>query len=344
MNMDKDFMKKVPSDMRPVTEFHGGFDPGTLSTARMIQVAKRDLGLKKNDKNIYICSEMYRCHIDGIQVEAGCTLGSGRLSVFDAGKTSLILYDAKKDKAWRFSRKKQAGSSSAVAKAVSGGRPRSEIKNIVETRAFALCELKVDDVVDYEEVRLSAPFKRMMMAGKVPEIPKTYFTITESKFDAPKGREVSKAVLEAVKGFAGSKATTIARKFGPYIRKASDEIGKTGGKFDIFAICESSSELADVLQVMTDQTLGNRHLMMSGRGENAVSFVNRKTGDGIRLSFDGKPSMEKVKIKMDIKETFPVDRIDPCSSCGDMIFDGKWTKSGDKMLCANCHKAYWRSV
>ncbi len=339
--MDKEFMKKVPSDMRPVTRFHGGFDPGTLSTARMIQVAKRDLGTKKNDPNIYICSEMHRCHIDGIQVEAGCTLGSGRLSVLDAGKTALVIYDAKKDRAWRFSRKKGAGSSSAVAKAVSGGRPRKEIKNIVESRAFDLCKMEPDEVVAYEEVKLAAPFKKMMLSGKFPEISKSYFSSVGTKEAAVKGREMGKAVLSRVGSFAGAKTASFAQRYGSYIRKVSDEVGKSGGKYDIFAISESRSELADVLQVMTDQTFGNRHLLMSGRNENAVTFVNRRTGEGVRLALDGRPTVERVRIKMEIKETFPVDRIDPCSSCGDMVFDGKLN---DGKLCANCHKSHWKPI
>ncbi len=339
--MDKDFMKKVPSDMRPVTEFHGGFDPGTLSTARMIQVAKKELGLKKNDKNIYICSEMHRCHIDGIQVEAGCTLGSGRLSVSDAGKTALIIYDAKKDKAWRFSRKRDASNSSAVAKAVSGGRPRSEIKNIVENRAFALCKMKPEDVVTYEEVKLYTPFKKMMLSGKFPEVTKDYFKVAGSKEEALKGRDLSKKDLKPVENFAGPKALAFAQSFGPYIKEATKEIGE---KFDVFAISESRSELADVIQVITDQTFGNRHLLMSDRKKDAVTFVNRKTGDGVRLSFGKKTEVQKVKIKMDIAETFPVDRIDPCTSCGDMIFDKKWKGVGKKMLCTNCYKPYWKSL
>ncbi len=339
--MDNNFIKKIPVDMRPVTEFHGGFDPGTLSTARMIQVAKKELGLKKGDKNIFICSEMYRCHIDGIQVEAGCTLGSGRLSVFDAGKTALIIYDAKKDKSRRFFRTKNAGSSSAVAKAVSGGRPRSEIKNIVESRAFALCKMKMKDVVAYEEVKISSPFKKFMLSGKVPEISKNYFKLTGPRTEASRGRELNKKDIENVREFAGSKAASFARSFGPYIKKTIEGMGE---KFDIFAICESKSELTDVVQVITDQTFGNRHLLISGRNEDAVTFVNRKTNNGIRLSFGKKVMAENISIKTNIEETFPVDRIDPCSSCGDMVFDRKWKKSGKKMLCSNCHSSYWKSV
>ena len=66
---------------------------------------------------------------------------------------------------------------------------------------------------------------------------------------------------------------------------------------ELVTISEGSSCMVDSIQAVLGTTLGKGNLIMKDYGKNAATFLNRKTGKGIRISFNFLKMREKLQLE-----------------------------------------------
>jgi formylmethanofuran dehydrogenase subunit E len=300
--MDKEFMKRIPPGVKSTVRFHRGFDTGIIIATLMIQLAQKKMGFKKGDKNIYICSEIFGCPVDAIQIQTGSSFGSGRLSIFDEGKMALIFHDAKRDKSWRF----RAGSFKS---------------SIFSKTKRVISKVSIKKAIRCSEIKIAPILKDKILSGFIPKTIKDYFVSSGMRVLSHKNHCIQEGKIREVGRFSNAKTAFFAKRYGPFIRRVFNDVKRASGKYNLFAICGSSSEVIDAVQMITGLTLGNRHLIVSKKKEKAVSFINQVKGEGIRFSLEGRPIEENIKLKDIIERATSVTKINSCRLCKEMIFD-----------------------
>lgn len=334
---------KLPKNIFTVADFHWGFDPGILMTAKMCHFAMKKMKIKKGDTNIYVCSDMYRCHIDSPQVYLGCTVSSSRLSVKDFGKNSIIFYDSKKDKAQRFFLK--AGYPDIFKKFVPN-LSSDDAGRVMREIAFSILKIKPEDMISYENIRLSNKFKQYIKKGNLIYIPSKYYKkINQSEIII--GRSNLK-VLEKnkIKNFSGRVPNLKEELLLSYIKNYVDFLSKEEDRYDIYSVSEGPNFLADAVQVLLGFTYGNKHLKLSKSTKNkAITIFSHKHNKGIRLYLKGNKIISEnvlITYKFD-KNYFATKRV-YCDECNEIVFDSKERRMKSKNICLECDKNSFKKL
>ncbi len=148
--------KQIPSDLKPIVDFHGGWDPGILFGARLAQAALKAMNRRKGDKDLFVISENSRCHLDSIQWVTGCTLGGRKLIVKDFGKTALSLIDRNTGKGVRVYLKRGCPPEEFGSR-LHKGLSREEAREIVREMAFKLLSEDLDSFIGVQQITLAEP-------------------------------------------------------------------------------------------------------------------------------------------------------------------------------------------
>ncbi|MFH0802562.1 MAG: formylmethanofuran dehydrogenase subunit E family protein [bacterium] len=149
-------VNEIPSDIQPIVDFHGGFDPGIVLGARLAQAALKAMNRRKGDKDLFVISENRRCHLDSIQWVTGCTIGGQKLIVKDFGKTALSLIDRNTGKGVRVSIKRGCPPEGFGAR-LNRGLSREEAREIVREMAFSLLSQDLDSYILIQKISLAGP-------------------------------------------------------------------------------------------------------------------------------------------------------------------------------------------
>jgi formylmethanofuran dehydrogenase subunit E len=333
---------KLPKDIVPVADFHWGFDPGILMTARMCQLAMKIMNFKRGDKDIYVCSDMYRCHVDSIQVYTGCTLGSGRLSVRDFGKNSIIVYNKKTNVANRFFLK--SGYPDIFTEFVPD-IPKPELGKIMGKIAFSIINLRLEDLVSFEAVELSNKFRDFMLWGEVIEVSKDYYKAIGQAVNEKQVKIDSDEIIKVNEFIAGN-INQSEENLLSYIKAGYDRLAKGGDRFDIYAVSEGGDNIGDATQALFGLTYGNKHLLVTEKsGNGAITLFSYAKKEGIRYVPDGyNVTCENVNITLDFKPNYPaVDRI-YCEVCNELVFDSKEEIIDSKRVCSECARDCFEKV
>ncbi len=91
----EDILNKIddPSmkeDIRKIIKFHGYLSSGALIGYQMLNIAKRELNIK-DDEKIYVTSETLNCVPDPFQILRSSTVGNKGLKVFDYDKMAVTI-------------------------------------------------------------------------------------------------------------------------------------------------------------------------------------------------------------------------------------------------------------
>lgn len=84
--------REITIQMKDAARFHGHLGPFLVIVVRMGEIAKKQLGLKDENRvglNAWIRAPPYppfSCVIDGIQVATGCTVGNQKLKIEESLK------------------------------------------------------------------------------------------------------------------------------------------------------------------------------------------------------------------------------------------------------------------
>ncbi|MHA1796856.1 MAG: FmdE family protein [Candidatus Helarchaeota archaeon] len=145
---------------------------------------------------------------------------------------------------------------------------------------------------------------------------------------------------------------------------------------ELVTISEGTSCMVDGFQAILGTTLGKGNLFIKDYGKNAASFLNRNTGEGIRISFnyqkmqnilklkDIKPQLSNLTmeeritylkkiyfkllehslneilkiqpIKMEFPEEARIYKTITCESCGEGVMETRIREKNGKKLCISC--------
>jgi formylmethanofuran dehydrogenase subunit E len=179
--------QKIPSDLQPIVDFHGGFDPGILLGARLAQAALKAMNRQKGDKDLLVVSENRRCHLDSIQWVTGCTLGGQKLIVKDFGKTALCLIDRNTGKGVRASIRRGCPPEGFGTR-LHRGLSREEARQVVRDMAFSLLAEDLDSYILIQRIHITEP------------LPPPSFPATERTICAACGERVMDGLVSGPEG------------------------------------------------------------------------------------------------------------------------------------------------
>lgn len=127
---------------------------------------------------------------------------------------------------------------------------------------------------------------------------------------------------------------------------------------DFIVYCEIERCLTDAVQAVTGVSLGKRRLKIRDYGKMAASFVDMRTGKGVRLACygniyapDGADLVEFFSRYSDsdlfkaepVEVTVPAEdlpgrpvRTVVCSACGEKVMDARDVTVGERIVCRPC--------
>ena len=76
-----------------IIPFHGYLSTGAFIGLQMLQIARRLLNIKEEDK-VYVTCETFNCLPDPFQIICGCTVGNKGLKILDYGKMAMTINKA----------------------------------------------------------------------------------------------------------------------------------------------------------------------------------------------------------------------------------------------------------
>lgn len=152
--------------------------------------------------------------------------------------------------------------------------------------------------------------------------------------------------------------TALGYKVGELV---SERFGRSGDE-EIVAIVENDSCSIDAVQCMTGCTFGKGNLIFRDHGKHVYTFLNRDTGEGIRIALkktiDQLMSEEKVSdraeltekiLKMDPHNLFEVEEVSAdipkratiynsvlCSECGEPVSEHRARIKNGNIVCIPC--------
>ncbi len=107
MKMSDPILNKLPEDLEQCVSFHGHLCPGLIYGYLVARESIRLLDLERSkDEEVVAVSENDSCAVDALQVMLGTSTGKGNLILKDYGKNAYSIFNRGKQKAYRFSRKK----------------------------------------------------------------------------------------------------------------------------------------------------------------------------------------------------------------------------------------------
>jgi formylmethanofuran dehydrogenase subunit E len=78
-----------------IIPFHGYLSTGAFIGIQMLQIARRLLDIKEDDK-VYVTCETFNCLPDPFQILCSCTVGNKGLKIMDYGKMAVTINKAGK--------------------------------------------------------------------------------------------------------------------------------------------------------------------------------------------------------------------------------------------------------
>ena len=81
---------EILSDIKKIIPFHGYLSTGTLIGLQMLQIARRLLDIKEDEK-VYVTCETFNCLPDPFQILCSCTIGNKGLKVLDYDKMAVTI-------------------------------------------------------------------------------------------------------------------------------------------------------------------------------------------------------------------------------------------------------------
>jgi formylmethanofuran dehydrogenase subunit E len=81
---------QMKKDLEKIIKFHGYLSSGALIGYQMLNIAKRELDIK-DDEKIYVTCETFNCVPDPFQILRGSTLGNKGLKVADYDKMAVTV-------------------------------------------------------------------------------------------------------------------------------------------------------------------------------------------------------------------------------------------------------------
>jgi len=118
---------------------HGHHCPGLAIGVRAGFEANRILEIESRGHHLYCIAEGRACHLDGVQMAFGATMGNGNLELKDMGKTAFNFYDRHSGKSVRL-----------ILRALPDDMSRDEMKVFILEAPF-------DEVFIRSETSLVAP-------------------------------------------------------------------------------------------------------------------------------------------------------------------------------------------
>lgn len=135
---------------------------------------------------------------------------------------------------------------------------------------------------------------------------------------------------------------------------------------EIVAIVENNACGVDALQCVTGCTFGKGNLIFHDYGKHVYTLYSRKTGNGVRVVFQGEKIPEEVRAdrmamarwildapadrflsvaRVSIHEPEParIMKSEPCSVCGEAVMESRLREIGGKRMCVPCSESTLRS-
>lgn len=84
---------QMRNDLEKIINFHGYLSSGALIGYQMLNIAKRELDIKEDEK-IYVTCETFNCVPDPFQILRGSTIGNKGLKVEDYDKMAVTINKA----------------------------------------------------------------------------------------------------------------------------------------------------------------------------------------------------------------------------------------------------------
>jgi len=84
---------QMKKDLEKIIKFHGYLSSGALIGYQMLNIAKRELDIK-DDEKIYVTCETFNCVPDPFQILRGSTIGNKGLKVEDYDKMAVTINKA----------------------------------------------------------------------------------------------------------------------------------------------------------------------------------------------------------------------------------------------------------
>ncbi|MDD2443431.1 MAG: FmdE family protein [Desulfotomaculaceae bacterium] len=131
-------------------EFHGHECPGLAIGVRVVEAAKKKMGITfSKDEEVVCVTENDACGVDAIQVLTGCSFGKGNLIYRDTGKQAFTFFKRKTGEGLRI-----------VLKTFKGNMDR-------EHRQEYLLRANIEEIFDFKKPHFSLPHKARIFTTQI---------------------------------------------------------------------------------------------------------------------------------------------------------------------------------